>query len=81
MSGTQFVAGDDFGKLKLYNYPVIKPKVTLDQLNASKCQLKELFSRGKIWFKKGARIEKLAISKNIHISKFHLERKKSVDFL
>ena len=31
LSGTQFVAGDDFGKLKLYNYPVAKPKVTLDQ--------------------------------------------------
>ena len=28
LSGTQFVAGDDFGKLKLYNYPVIKPKVS-----------------------------------------------------
>ena len=27
LSGTQFVAGDDFGKLKVYNYPVIKPKV------------------------------------------------------
>ena len=27
LSENQFVAGDDFGKLKLYNYPVIKPKV------------------------------------------------------
>ena len=29
LSENQFVAGDDFGKLKLYNYPVIKPKVLL----------------------------------------------------
>jgi len=27
LSENQFVAGDDFGKLKLYNYPVIKPKI------------------------------------------------------
>ena len=26
-SGTHFVAGDDFGKIKIYQYPVSKPKV------------------------------------------------------
>ena len=28
-SGKYFASGDDFGKLKLYNHPVNKPKVSL----------------------------------------------------
>ena len=42
LSENQFVAGDDFGKLKLYNYPVIKPKVLL--LNIFHTVILEYFS-------------------------------------
>ena len=46
-SGSDFVAGDDFGKLKLYNFPVVKPKVILilGDITFRTCLIKAVFKK------------------------------------